>query len=124
MGVGVCGVALGLLYWFAPERYGFYPRCWVHELTGLQCPGCGGLRAVHRLLHGQWAAAWRLNPLVFVVGGWLVCWAGAWWAGRWTGRDWSGWFVRPGWAWGLLALAVVFGIMRNVPVSWLVGLSN
>lgn len=126
--VGMWVVALGaaawLLYWFPPDRYGFYPRCWLHELTGLQCPGCGGLRAVHRLLHGQLAAAWRLNPLVYVVGGWGVSWAVARWAGRWVGRRWADFFQCPAWGWGLLVLGLVFGILRNVPLAALAGLSN
>lgn len=117
-------VAALLLYWFPPDRYGFYPRCWLHELTGLQCAGCGGLRAVHRLLHGQLAAAWQFNPLVFVVGGWLVCWAAARLAGRWVGRRWVEVLQRPAWGWGLLALALVFGLLRNVPFAALAGLSN
>lgn len=128
MRVGVwamaCAVAVAVLYWFPPDRCGFYPRCWLHELTGLQCPGCGGLRAVHQLLHGHLGAAWRLNPLVFVVGGWLVCWAAARLGSRWVGRRWAQGLERPAWGWGLLALALVFGIVRNVPFSVLAGLSN
>ena len=31
----------------------------------LNCPTCGGLRAVHRLLHGEFRAAYALNPFLF-----------------------------------------------------------
>lgn len=56
-----------VLYWYNPSRHDFYPRCGFHALTGLDCPGCGGLRATHALLRGDFAAAWRLNALFVAV---------------------------------------------------------
>ena len=35
-------------------------------LTGLKCPGCGSQRAVHALLHADFAAAWGYNALLVV----------------------------------------------------------
>jgi hypothetical protein len=82
---------LALLYWFDPAQHGFYPRCHFRALTGLDCPGCGGLRATHALLHGDLAAAWRFNALfllalpaglVALTGGapaWLRALAERWW---------------------------------------------
>jgi hypothetical protein len=40
-----------------------FPPCPFRWLTGYLCPGCGGLRATHALLHGEVAAAFALNPL-------------------------------------------------------------
>ena len=60
-------VAAVVLYVFDPATAGFYPVCALHEMTGLQCPGCGGLRAMHQLSHGHVAAAWRLNPFVVAL---------------------------------------------------------
>lgn len=54
-----------LLFFFDPAHHGFYPRCPLHALTGLDCPACGGLRAAHQLLHGQLRAAFALNPFLF-----------------------------------------------------------
>src|SRR5580658_3593114 len=68
-------VAVAVLFVFDPSTAGFYPVCSLHELTGWQCPSCGGLRAVHQLSHGHIAAAWRLNPFVVALlpaGLWLV----------------------------------------------------
>jgi hypothetical protein len=56
-------IVMATLYVFAPEEHSFYPRCIFHSLTGWQCPGCGSLRAMHQLLHGNFANAWQLNPL-------------------------------------------------------------
>src|SRR5690242_14513344 len=53
-----------VLYLFDPRFYSFYPTCLFHRTTGLLCPGCGSLRAVHELLHGHLRAAFHYNPLL------------------------------------------------------------
>ena len=63
----VAGVAGVVLYAFSPEAYGFYPRCPLYVLTGLQCAGCGTLRAAHSLLHGDIAQAIAFNPVLVVA---------------------------------------------------------
>jgi hypothetical protein len=41
-----------------PHSPGFlFPTCPFKALTGLDCPGCGGLRMAHDVLHGDFAAA-------------------------------------------------------------------
>jgi hypothetical protein len=104
---------LAVLYFFDPATHGFYPLCPLYRMTGLQCPGCGGLRALHQLLHGHLGAAWRFNPLVIIllpVGLWLglrEC-AGAWQTGRWPAA------LRPIHGWMVAAALVAFGILRNL----------
>ncbi|MGA1236046.1 MAG: DUF2752 domain-containing protein [Limisphaerales bacterium] len=62
-------LVLGILYAFPPGDYGFYPQCGLHAWTGLHCPGCGSLRAVHHLTHGRVLAAAGSNALlVFGLG--------------------------------------------------------
>jgi hypothetical protein len=53
-----------------------FPACPFKALTGLDCPGCGGLRMTHDVLHGDLAAAAADNifllvglPLLF---GWML----------------------------------------------------
>ncbi|GAA3437328.1 DUF2752 domain-containing protein [Kutzneria kofuensis] len=41
--------------------------CWFHELTGADCPFCGGSRALGALLHGDLAAALRFNAFAVLV---------------------------------------------------------
>jgi hypothetical protein len=50
-----------------PNQPGHYPLCPFRALTGLACPGCGGLRAVHALTHGHLAEAFGHNPLVVLL---------------------------------------------------------
>lgn len=62
------GVVIAIvLFLFNPEHCSLYPRCTFHTLVGLKCNGCGLLRAMHHLLHGDLPMATRSNPLVFVV---------------------------------------------------------
>ena len=93
------GVALVPLYFFNPIEHGFYPKCMLHSLTGLDCPGCGGLRAVHQLLHGHLVRAFQFNPL-------FICLLplGAWWFLRWVMQKYFDWawanpFQNTKWPW-------------------------
>jgi hypothetical protein len=107
--------AVAVLFFFDPATAGFYPVCALHQLTGLECPGCGGLRAAHQLTHGHIAAAWRLNPLAVALLP-VALWLGLREAVRtFTGRQWPGIVTRPLLGWSLLAAAFLFGILRNVP---------
>src|SRR5256885_8772120 len=67
--IAACGATAAalVLSFFAPDQHAFYPRCLFHAVTGLQCPGCGGLRAAPRLLHADLAGAWRFNPFLGVA---------------------------------------------------------
>lgn len=68
LGALAAGVAVMLvLHFFPPGHYPIYPVCPLRQHTGLDCPGCGGLRAMHQLTNGNFAAAWHLNPFVFVL---------------------------------------------------------
>ena len=104
---GLCGVVL-LLYFFPPAETGFYPRCVFHAVTGLACPGCGSLRAAHCFLHGDFAAAFRFNPLLFI----LLPLAGLTWV---VYRPASLSAVPARWIWVLLGMIIAFGVLRNVP---------
>lgn len=41
--------------------------CVFNKQTGWLCPGCGGQRAIHALLHGDFIEAFQLNPLIYIL---------------------------------------------------------
>ncbi len=59
-------ISVTTLYHCNPATNGFYPRCPLFALSGWQCAGCGGLRALHALLHGHLKEAWHYNQLLVV----------------------------------------------------------
>ncbi|CAN5631487.1 DUF2752 domain-containing protein [soil metagenome] len=52
-----------------------FPPCPFHAVTGWLCPGCGGLRMTHDLLHGQYGAAVIDNVFLLVGIPLVAVWA-------------------------------------------------
>lgn len=57
---------LALMYFVDPGTSRLAYKCPFKLLTGLDCPGCGGQRAVHAFLHGDFIAGLRYNPFLIV----------------------------------------------------------
>lgn len=102
------------------EGRGFVP-CMVHMFTGLYCPGCGTARGIHALLHFDFYQALRFNPLSML----LLPFVLLYFAARAvdyvrTGQNHVDAHLNPKLLWGILAVALLFGILRNLPwFSWL-----
>ena len=92
-----------------PHRPGFgFPPCPFKALTGWNCPGCGGLRMTHDLLHGDFAAAVVDNAFLLVGLPMLA----AWLLVRWR----RGESLMPKPAVVVLALtALTWTVVRNLP---------
>lgn len=60
-------IAIVLLYIYDPEHSNLAYKCPFKSLTGLDCPGCGGQRAVHALLHFRIKEAIAYNPFLILV---------------------------------------------------------
>ncbi|MBF0320435.1 MAG: DUF2752 domain-containing protein [Nitrospirae bacterium] len=108
--------AAAVVYLYDPSKNGFYPECLFYSLTGLYCPGCGSTRAVHQLLHGNIAAAFKLNSLVvsllpFLVFG-AIAEVGVVAVQRHGQRRGVYRFV-----WLIPVAIVLFGILRNIPLE-------
>ncbi|MGC5568357.1 DUF2752 domain-containing protein [Streptomyces sp. FR-108] len=102
-----------------PNEPGHYPACPLLRYAGLYCPGCGGLRSAHAVVHGDLGAALGANALAVL--GYLV-----------FAALWTVWVVRtargrpmnidpgPPLLWSLGALSLVFTVVRNLPFGgWL-----
>jgi Protein of unknown function (DUF2752) len=104
------------LFCFDPARVPIYPVCPFHQFTGLDCPGCGSLRALHALLHGQWMAALHFN-LFFVLSLPFFTWLGF----RLAWSQFAGGppvVIRPAWLWLYAGAWAAFGILRNLPFGF------
>ncbi len=68
LGSGVAAAAaLTYVGLFDPHRPGsLFPPCMFKAVTGWNCPGCGGLRMTHDLLHGDLSAAVVDNVFLLV----------------------------------------------------------
>lgn len=59
-------IIIGLYFFYNEANSEWSMQCSFHQITGMQCPGCGGQRALHYLLHGELLKALRYNAL-FVI---------------------------------------------------------
>lgn len=111
-GVLLCAAAAVIFFAFDPTQVSFFPQCLFHQITGLDCPGCGAQRALHELLHGHLVAAIRFNAM-FVASLPLA----AWFAPRWAVRMWKGEPIafNATWLWIFGSAWILFGILRNLP---------
>jgi hypothetical protein len=69
--------ALGYIGLVDPHKPdSIFPVCPFRLLTGLNCPGCGGLRMVHDVLHGDLVAAINDNVWLLIgvplLAGWML----------------------------------------------------
>ncbi|MEV6207767.1 DUF2752 domain-containing protein [Kitasatospora sp. NPDC051914] len=97
-----------------PNAPGHYPTCPVLQATGWWCPGCGGLRCVHALTHGDLNAAGHDNLLVMVLAvAAAVFWLRWLWAAL-TGGTPPRFAVTLPQTVVLAVLLVVFTVLRNL----------
>ena len=93
------------------------PLCPTKALLGVDCPGCGTLRMIYSLLHGDLFAAVKFNAVALVALGFLAVAYGTWTYGRVTGRQIIGW-QHHRWAPPIaLALVAVWFVVRNLPFA-------
>ncbi|MEY3141911.1 MAG: hypothetical protein RLY21_404 [Planctomycetota bacterium] len=118
-GVLLLGAMAGLLAIALkdPRTHGLGVLCPSRRFLGIYCPGCGTTRATYDLLHGEFARAFRHNPLFVILGAPLV----AVFIGS------LGWTVFRAErialrvpqrvALALIALLIVYGVARNIPIA-------
>ena len=107
----------GLPYGAFIRATGWAVPCLFHAVTGLKCPGCGVTRMCLALLRGDWGAAWAANPVLLIllpVLGLLAVHMALRYVreGRLTGPRWENALC-----WVLVALLIVWGVVRNLPLT-------
>jgi hypothetical protein len=104
-----------------PQGGGPYPACPSRLLFGVDCPGCGGLRGTHDLLHGHVVEALDHNLLLPLVLGFMAVAFGRWLLPL-VGRP-ARPLHPPRWALvASLVVVVAFTVLRNLPIpalAWL-----
>jgi len=114
LGFAILG-ALAVLFFFDPSTHGFYPVCQFHRLTGLNCPGCGATRGLYALLHGNFLIALKDNALfIFSISASLV-WSANFGLRKLRDQK-TAVHLPPKMLWAFLAAAIVFTVLRNLPV--------
>jgi hypothetical protein len=102
-----------------PNSPGAYGHCPFKALTGWDCPGCGSLRALHALTHGDVRTALDQNVLLVMAVPFLV-WRWITWTRRSairarTGEAPAGRLAPPWVLWTVLAVVLAFWVVRNLP---------
>jgi len=68
---GILILVAVLIYYFysrdPSDKENLYVSCTFKTLTGLDCPGCGGQRSFHHLLHLEFIRALRYNALFVLL---------------------------------------------------------
>ncbi|MGR4883543.1 DUF2752 domain-containing protein [Streptomyces sp. LARHCF249] len=97
-----------------PNEPGHYPVCPLLRLTGILCPGCGGLRSAHAFAHGDLITAFGANALAvtgyFAFAGFMFLWLIRAVRGGPVPRL----ALRPLYWWAIGGAALVFAVVRNL----------
>jgi uncharacterized protein DUF2752 len=115
-GLFVAVAGLILLRIFNPATSGIFPPCPLHYLTGWYCPGCGSLRAIHALLHGNLQQAWAMNPLTVVLLPFLTYGLASEVLMALSGRRFPQPMLSAAAIRGLCTVILLFGVIRNLPL--------
>ncbi|MCX4582841.1 DUF2752 domain-containing protein [Streptomyces sp. NBC_01481] len=112
----LAGVAAAFAYvgTVDPNEAGHYPVCPLLRLTGIYCPGCGGLRSAHAFIHGDLTGALGSNAMAVAgYGVFAVVWVI--WLIRAVRGERMRIAVSPVWWWTLGGVLLVFSVVRNLP---------
>jgi hypothetical protein len=111
--IGGLALATLALHVRDPHDSGSWGYC-PSAALGLYCPGCGGLRAVNDLTHGQVGAALSSNLLVAVLVPVAAVLLAVWAVDRWRGRTrtipWR--VLQPG-VYAFVGVLLAFTVFRN-----------
>jgi Protein of unknown function (DUF2752) len=108
-------ISVASLAFIDPAETTFIPMCPCLLLTGLYCPGCGSLRAIHAITGLRIDRAFGYNPLLvlflplfiwfFATNLATACW----------GPDKIKFSLPPAFAKSLLLIIVAYFVIRNIP---------
>lgn len=111
--IGLLAALAAVYFLFDPMEAKWMPKCMFYMVTGWECPGCGSQRAVHALLHGDIADAFRANAMLLVMIPLLIVLAFL----ELFGNRGSGLYRRlhhPALILAIAAVIILWGVVRNL----------
>ncbi|WP_342663125.1 DUF2752 domain-containing protein [Gordonia shandongensis] len=110
---------VGGIIWFADPTTpgGVLPTCPTKSLLHIDCPGCGSLRMMYSLMHGDFGSAVHFNAVGVVAMFFVAAAFVTYTVGLWTGRrirNWQHWRYAP---MVLLAITLAWFVVRNIPIE-------
>ncbi|MFJ9078046.1 DUF2752 domain-containing protein [Streptomyces sp. NPDC102278] len=100
-----------------PNEPGHYPVCPLFRLTGILCPGCGGLRSAHAFAHGDLLTALGANAAAVVGYLLFAAFTAVWLVRAARGAPAPRIALKPAYWWVFGVLMLTFAIVRNLPVG-------
>lgn len=98
------------------------PVCPTKALLGIDCPGCGSMRMLYSVMHGDLLAAVKFNALAVLALVLLVFAFATWTYGRVIGRRMWSWQQYRWSALVTMMLVLVWFVVRNLPFAPFTGL--
>ncbi|MER5778564.1 DUF2752 domain-containing protein [Streptomyces sp. NPDC002039] len=100
-----------------PNEPGHYPVCPLFRLTGILCPGCGGLRSAHAFARGDLLTALGANAAAVVGYVLFAAFTAVWLVRAWRGAPAPRIDLKPAYWWVFGSLMLIFAIVRNLPLG-------
>jgi hypothetical protein len=122
--IALAALGLGVGFWvvatFKPSEESFYPKCVLHQFTGIHCTGCGFTRSLHSLANGDVSQAVAFNALSMLFFPYLALMGLRWaWRYLWDVKPYmpppmavNKWLMR-----ALVTGVILFTILRNIPIE-------
>ena len=108
---------MAVIYYLDPRVQGNYPECLFFGLTGWHCPGCGTLRALHALMHGDFTAALGYNLLAVLCLPFLAYSFLSRFNSAFALPPLPSVFIPSKWIWIMLAAMLAYAAVRNLPLE-------
>jgi len=109
------GLAI-LFFVLNPTEHEIFPKCVFNSVTGYYCPGCGSQRAIHSLLHLNFAGVVGNNflflPALFLL---IYHYSFAFLNNKFSWKL-PNIFYFKSTPWIILVVIILFWILRNLPV--------
>ena len=114
--IGISALAI-LFYTLNPSEHQLFPKCIFYSLTGYYCPGCGSQRAIHGLLHLNFASVVS-NNILFLPALAAILYHYLQQLLNWK-LNWKlpNIFYHKVTPWVILGIVILFWILRNVPIT-------